>query len=213
MPFGCGTWPAYWLLGPDWPTNGEIDMIEGVNTISSNTISMHTSENCSIDLQEQSAQLETTDCYEADNGNSGCGSSLNNTATPGNYGDNLNAIDGGFYITEWTSSFVKHWFFPRHAVPVSVAEGRPDPTSFGIPAVNAQGACDIDNHFANMSIIINTDFCGAWAGQVYQSLYPNCPQNSSASSLDSCVDFVGNNPSNFVDAYWEISSIDVYQMS
>ena len=24
MPFGCGTWPAYWLLGPDWPNNGEI---------------------------------------------------------------------------------------------------------------------------------------------------------------------------------------------
>lgn len=25
MPTGCGTWPAYWLLGPDpWPTYGEI---------------------------------------------------------------------------------------------------------------------------------------------------------------------------------------------
>lgn len=24
MPWGCGTWPAFWLLGPDWPSNGEI---------------------------------------------------------------------------------------------------------------------------------------------------------------------------------------------
>lgn len=24
MPAGCGTWPAYWLLGPDWPYTGEI---------------------------------------------------------------------------------------------------------------------------------------------------------------------------------------------
>jgi hypothetical protein len=24
MPYGCGTWPAFWLLGPDWPGNGEI---------------------------------------------------------------------------------------------------------------------------------------------------------------------------------------------
>lgn len=26
MPWGCGTWPAYWLLGPDWPNNGEIGL-------------------------------------------------------------------------------------------------------------------------------------------------------------------------------------------
>jgi len=24
MPQGCGTWPAFWLLGPDWPSHGEI---------------------------------------------------------------------------------------------------------------------------------------------------------------------------------------------
>ena len=24
LPTGCGTWPAYWLLGPSWPSNGEI---------------------------------------------------------------------------------------------------------------------------------------------------------------------------------------------
>ena len=24
MPTGCGTWPVYWLLGPNWPYTGEI---------------------------------------------------------------------------------------------------------------------------------------------------------------------------------------------
>lgn len=26
MPAGCGTWPAIWLNGPDWPNGGEIDV-------------------------------------------------------------------------------------------------------------------------------------------------------------------------------------------
>lgn len=26
MPTGCGTWPAFWMVGPDWPNGGEIDV-------------------------------------------------------------------------------------------------------------------------------------------------------------------------------------------
>lgn len=26
LPTGCGTWPAFWLVGPDWPNQGEIGM-------------------------------------------------------------------------------------------------------------------------------------------------------------------------------------------
>ena len=26
MPTGCGTWPAFWLTGDNWPNNGEIDV-------------------------------------------------------------------------------------------------------------------------------------------------------------------------------------------
>lgn len=26
MPQGCGTWAAYWMVGPSWPNNGEIDV-------------------------------------------------------------------------------------------------------------------------------------------------------------------------------------------
>jgi beta-glucanase (GH16 family) len=26
MPTGCGTWPAFWMVGPNWPNSGEIDV-------------------------------------------------------------------------------------------------------------------------------------------------------------------------------------------
>ncbi|KAK4550137.1 hypothetical protein LTR36_003104 [Oleoguttula mirabilis] len=212
MPWGCGTWPAYWLLGPNWPYNGEIDIIEGVSTGTLNTVSLHTSAGCTIAGSGQTATLEGADCFGGDNDNQGCGSTLNSTNTPNNYGDQLNSIGGGVYATEWTSDYIKTWFFPRGAIPSSITNGAPDVSTFGTPAVNAQGGCTIDNHFANMSIIINTDFCGTWAGNDYETQYPNCPQTTNASSWDSCVDFVGMNPAYFVDAYWEINSIKVYQM-
>ncbi|KAI6840683.1 glycoside hydrolase family 16 protein [Hortaea werneckii] len=212
MPWGCGTWPAYWLLGPDWATNGEIDIIEGVNTGMSNSISMHTEAGCTFAGSGQTATFQTSDCDHNANGNSGCSSLLDDSKIPNNYGEGLNNNGGGVYATEWTSEYIKHWFFPRGSILDNIASGEPDPATWGIPTVNAQGSCDIDSNFNNMSIIINTDFCGDWAGWVYQSQFPECPQNMSANSLDSCVDFVGNNPSYFEQAYWEINSLRVYQM-
>ncbi|KAF2771945.1 hypothetical protein EJ03DRAFT_357157 [Teratosphaeria nubilosa] len=209
MPWGCGTWPAYWLLGPNWPYNGEIDIIEGVNTIETDAVTLHTGPNCSIAGSGQLGTNDATDCNSANGGN-GCGSTLSNTTIPDNYGDEFNSIQGGVYATEWTSSYIKTWFFRRGSIPSDITSGSPVPGSsaWGPPAVNAQGSCNIDSAFNNMSIIINIDFCGAWAGEIYESEYPNCPQNASAgSSLNSCVDFVGNNPANFTNAYFEINSI------
>lgn len=41
MPGGvCGTWPAFWMVGPDWPNQGEIDIIEGVNNQQSNDMTL-----------------------------------------------------------------------------------------------------------------------------------------------------------------------------
>lgn len=36
----CGTWPAFWLVGPNWPANGEIDIIEGVSQQTTDSITL-----------------------------------------------------------------------------------------------------------------------------------------------------------------------------
>ncbi|KAK3636418.1 hypothetical protein LTR56_014205 [Elasticomyces elasticus] len=216
MPWGCGTWPAYWLLGPWWPYTGEIDIIEGVNNRLDNGVALHTSPGCQINGADQTADFKSYNCDTQANGNSGCGSLLNHTTIPNNYGDGLNKNGGGVYATEWTGNYIKTWFFPRGSIPSSITSGAPNVSAFGQLTVNMQSGggyyCDIAARFTNMSIIINTDFCGDYAGQVYAYETPSCPLTPGADSLTSCVNFVGNNPSNFTEAYWQINSIRVYQM-
>ncbi|GAB7341506.1 hypothetical protein MBLNU457_7727t1 [Dothideomycetes sp. NU457] len=173
-------------------------------------MSLHTSDNCSITGTGATGNWQTANCYEGVNGNSGCGFGANDANTPNNYGSQLNSVGGGVYITEWTSRYIQIWYFPRNAIPSSISSGSPNVTQFGKPMALFQG-CDIEAHFGNMSIIINTDFCGAWAGNVYGSY--DCPYNTSApSALDACVDYVGDNPQDMINAYWQINSIKVYQM-
>lgn len=172
---------------------------------------MHTDSNCTIAGSGQTGLFTSSNCDHAANDNSGCGSVANNTATPNNYGKALSDNNGGVYITEWTSAYVRVWFFPRNNIPSSVTSGSPNITQFGLPMANFQGSCNIDSHFANHSIIINTDFCGAWAGFTYSN-YKECPLTTGLNGYDSCVDYVGNNPQAFLDAYWEINSLKVYQL-
>lgn len=60
----CGLWPAFWTLGQTgtWPNSGEIDIIEGVNTATTNLISAHTTNDCTIAGSGETGTLETDDC-------------------------------------------------------------------------------------------------------------------------------------------------------
>jgi len=49
MPNGPGVWPAFWLTDEtNWPYNGEIDIVEGINFQSVAKTALHTSEDCSM---------------------------------------------------------------------------------------------------------------------------------------------------------------------
>ncbi|KAL3439098.1 concanavalin A-like lectin/glucanase domain-containing protein [Aspergillus tetrazonus] len=205
MPTGCGTWPAFWILGPDWPNGGEIDVIENVNVATNNHMTLHTSDGCTIDSSGFTGTLLTSNCFVNAPGqanNAGCGIQ---SPDSNSYGAGFNSNFGGVYATEWTSDHISIWFFPRSSIPSDITAGNPDPSTWGTPAARFAGNCDIESHFTNMQIIFDITFCGDWAGNVWGS--------STCASLGSCTDYVSNNPEAFADAYWDINSLRVYQDS
>ena len=142
------------MVGPSWPNEGEIDIIEGVNENSNNAMTLHTSDGCSITNNNAfSGTLTTTDCYINAPGqisNAGCDIQDQRSSS---YGNILNANGGGVYATQWTSSDINIWFFPRQSIPANVASSDPDPTTWGQPVAQFQGGCNIDAHFQNLQMV------------------------------------------------------------
>jgi hypothetical protein len=206
MPDACGAWPAWWLTGPNWPNNGEIDIIEGVNRQTTDAITLHTSAGCTINTSGSASgiTLSSPDCNN-NNAYNGCGVSTSNTQ---NYGAGFNNIGGGVYAMQWTSSAIKVWFFPRNAIPGDITNSNPNPNNWGAPTVSFNGGsgCNIDSHFSQMQIVFDTTFCGDWAGQ--QAVWSS---GACASQASSCQAFVANNPSAFANAYWTVNYVKVFQ--
>jgi len=206
-PYGCGTWPALWLTDPNnWPTNGEIDVLEAVNTAATgNQMTLHTTNDCTMNgkRKETGTALEKN-CYNGTDNNSGCGVQ----APDDTFGEALNNNGGGVYAMEWRSAGIRVWFFARDSIPDDITAGTsPDPSSWGTALADFPNTdCSITDHFRNQSIIANIDLCGAWAGQtLYYSEVAGCP--------GTCEDYVTSNATAFDEAYWEFSSFKVYTAS
>ncbi|KAF2192567.1 glycoside hydrolase family 16 protein [Zopfia rhizophila CBS 207.26] len=199
----CGSWPAFWMVGPNWPNQGELDILEGVNLNTYNQVTLHTSPGCvpSVGAGGQSGTpIGNADCG-ANGGFVGCGVQ-SGAAT--SYGTAFNANGGGVYAALWTSSAIKVWYFAARDVPANIRNGNPDPNSWGQPQANYAG-CNFDAHFSNMNIVFDITFCGDWAGSVW-------PQSSCASINPSCNAYVAQQPQNFGDTYWLINSLKVYSV-
>ncbi|CAG7949109.1 unnamed protein product [Penicillium nalgiovense] len=200
----CGTWPAFWMLGPNWPNNGEIDIIEGVNEQTQNHVALHTSNGCTINNGGFTGNLEAPNCYvqaPGQSANSGCVIQDGSTQS---YGTGFNNVGGGVYATEWTGSAISVWFFPSYAVPADISSGNPNPAAWGTPSARFAGDCNIDSKFNDLQIVFDITFCGDWAGSVWGS-------SSCASRARSCIDYVQNNPTAFQESYWRVRSLKVYQ--
>lgn len=140
----------------------------------------------------QSGTSNDLNCDGSQNGNTGCSIDSTNTAS---YGTGFNNNGGGVYATEWTSSYIRHWFFPRNAIPSDITSGTPNPSGWGTPQSSFQGGsgCNIDTHFMNQNLVFDTTFCGDWAGNVWGG------DSVCAGLASSCVNYVAGNPSAFAN--------------
>lgn len=193
----CGTWPAYWTVGSHWPDDGEIDIIEGVNLQTANLMTLHTSKDCTINDSGFTGTLRSRDCSPL-----GYGCSIEATSSA-SYGDGFNSNGGGIYVMEWTNKYIQIFQFNHSSAPADLIGGTPNPGTWGKPVAYFAGDCNIDSHFRNNRIVLDTTFCGNWAGSVWST--------SKCSHLAStCNDYVQNNPSAFNGTYWLINSFKVY---
>lgn len=143
MPAGCGVWPAFWLTDEgNWPVNGEIDIVEGVNFQAEAKTALHTTKGCDmfdVPLGVMTGSWDTSvgipdtktgipdmtmryaqNCFVYDPHqwlNQGC---VATDQGGGSLGIPLNEKGGGIFALEWdpVNRHMRTWVFsPHSAVP------------------------------------------------------------------------------------------------
>ncbi|CED84840.1 glycoside hydrolase family 16 protein [Phaffia rhodozyma] len=218
MPTGCGTWPAWWSNGPDWPNKGEIDILEGTHSWDRNQVSVHTSDGCTIPSNYGASAVLTTgsfvntNCASYATSNQGCGQ--RESASHQAYGEPFNQNGGGVYAMKWDTSGISVYFFPRNAIPADITQGVPLPETWGTPMGNFPStSCEPFKFFKDHHTIINTTFCGDWANSDWWTAGSagNGQSCAAKTGYNSCSDYVLNNGDKFHEAYWEFASVKYYQ--
>jgi len=216
MPIGCGTWPAFWTYGDDWPNQGEIDIVEGINTNINDITTLHTGPHCDLKFENTSNFTGTwaltpkggnaTNCYyKAPNQffNQGCSIISDNSYS---YGYNFNKEHGGVFAMLWNETGIAMWFFQRkylHKYDVNTLH--PTPSSWGKPYAFFQFSdkyCP-SNNFINHKIVFDTQFCGDWVKSYWKK---QCSKLG-----NDCTSFVRNNPAQFKDAFWLVQYVRYFK--
>lgn len=170
-----------------------------------NSISLHTLDGCKHPDAANSSGLETgnlvsTDCFNQTNFNQGC-----IVEVPGaSYGQSFSQAGGGVYALNWNTTGMFIWFFPRGSVPADLPTDTPNPDGWGLPtAAYPTSSCDSSQFVKPQTLILDITICGNFAGQA-ATFAQTCSGN--------CLDLV-QTPSNYDNAYFEISYIKVFEQS
>ncbi|ORY92616.1 concanavalin A-like lectin/glucanase domain-containing protein [Leucosporidium creatinivorum] len=204
MPYGCGTWPAWWMTGPNWPAGGEFDILEGVSLQTANQITVHTSSSdCKQDTTaDVTGTLVTanSDCNANNNGNTGC--SYAETAE-NSYGKSFNDAGGGVFATVFSTDAVSQWFWSRPNIPDDITSGSPDSSNWGKPSATWPSSTCASSFWGDQTLVFDMTLCGDWAGA--DAVWANgCSDVAST-----CLDYVMQ-ASSWTTSYFEVGYVRVY---
>ncbi|CAD7972658.1 unnamed protein product [Amoebophrya sp. A120] len=174
IPVGDGTWPAYWTTirggvdGCGWPAGGEIDMFEHVQGwgMENMVSTLHTTAGCTMPVP---GITNGGNCE----GNNGCGVTAQSVPS----GHKFNEQGGGIHLMEWSRNppAIKMYWLDRVVAETLDEESMNDGsfwehiTSTNQPYVTfpLEGNCPMANYFSPQTFIVDTTFCGEWAGSIF----------------------------------------------
>lgn len=208
MPYGCGVWPAFWTVGPNWPEGGEIDIIEGVNMQGTNQLTLHsgtTGTSCTTDPNPGLFNGVTP--FLANLGNKNCASSNNNNAgctffdtDPNSFGAGFNSVGGRVMAVLRDEVGIAMWSWTHSDVPADILAGKPNPDLWSSPkAFWSSSSCNFDEHFSDQTITLNVDVGGGWV-----------ESDLASSSCGTDIASIVANGDNFNNAAWTVNYISVY---
>ncbi|KIK53744.1 glycoside hydrolase family 16 protein [Collybiopsis luxurians FD-317 M1] len=204
IPYGCSVWPSFWMLGTNltWPFAGEIDIIEGINSLSQNQMALHTTPGCNLVANStQTGHTVETDCSTGQ----GC---LVQETKPNSFGVAFAQNGGGVFAAQLDVSGIYMWFWPRSSLPQSIShatsQSTMDLSDWGTPtAAYPSTGCNIAQYFQPQQLVLDITLCGVWAG--VPSIY------SSTGCSGQCINnVIGSGNPVYNEAYWDISYIRTY---
>ncbi|KAJ7154734.1 glycoside hydrolase family 16 protein [Mycena filopes] len=217
MPAVCGTWPAVWFTGANWPYQGEIDVVEGVSLYNQNIYSIHTGSGCSIPSSSVSSMTqvkivstEGDDC-DATVNPAACGFSDKSAAT---FGPGFNAAGGGVYALQFDTSGIKMWFFQAGKVPSDISSKDPNPANWGSPRMAVPtSSCSPTTYFQDLMMVVDTNLGGSftegvWAVDGAGGQSKSCKTSTGS---DTAAEYIKSHGSEFgAAAQWKINGFYVY---
>jgi hypothetical protein len=217
MPAVCGTWPAVWFTGANWPYDGEIDVVEGVSLYNRNIYSVHTGSGCTISDAAVSSikgadivKKGGTNC-DANVDTAACGFSDKSTST---FGPGFNAAGGGVFALEFGTAGISMWFFQTGKVPSDITSGAPAPSTWGSPRMSVPAAtCSPTTYFSDLMLVVDTNLAGVFTESVWASEGAGGQSKSckAQTGVATAAEYVKNHGAAFGEAaQWQINGFYVY---